>query len=63
MMAHDVPEEDGTDSESEAACEGDCNRLVVDVVTLEAFLAALSDDNPPNERHLTLVRTPRPQIE
>ncbi|QYX56848.1 hypothetical protein K1T73_17755 [Roseovarius sp. SCSIO 43702] len=63
MMAHDASDEDGTGREAETAREADRNSLALDVVTLEAFLAALRADNSPNERHLTLARTSRSQIE
>lgn len=63
MMAQDVPSEAGTDTEAGESRRLDCNHLVVDVVTLEAFLAALRENKPPNDRLLTLIRTPPPWIE
>ena len=57
-MAQDVPDEAGTDSAAGAAGQLDHNHMVVDVVSLKAFLAVLKDATPPKERHLVLVRSP-----
>jgi hypothetical protein len=58
MMTNDVPHEPGTDGAAEAESQLDCNRLDVDVVTLEAFLAALREYNPSNDRVVNFQRTP-----
>jgi hypothetical protein len=62
-MAQDVSGEAGAEGEAGAAGQLDCSRLVVDIVPLKAFLAALNGGTPPNKRSLTLVRTPPPSTE
>ena len=57
-MAQDVPDEAGTDSAAGVAGQHDDNHMVVDVVSLKAFLAVLKDATPPKERPLVLVRSP-----
>ena len=56
-MAQDVPDEAGTDSAAGAAGQDDRTRLVMDVISLKAFLAVLKDATPPRERPLALVRS------
>jgi len=63
MMADDVPDEAGTENKADEPCQFDGKPIVLDVVTLEAFLAALRQYKPPNERLLTLVRTPAPETD
>ena len=63
MIAQDVPDADGPESEVGAADRLDRNHVVVDVVSLKAFLAALKEDTPPKERLVALVRTPPPLTE
>ena len=55
-MAQDVPDEAEPDSEAGAAGQLDRGHLVVDVVSLKAFLAALKEATPPEKRPLALVR-------
>lgn len=68
MMTQDDPEEPDTDSEadSEAAAgvPEDGTKVVIDVVTREAFLDALKQTTPPEDGGVVpLVRKPGPRAE
>ena len=68
MMTQDDPDDteadNGADSEAAAVTPEDCTKVVIDVVTREAFLDALKQATPPEDGVVVpLIRKPGSRTE
>ncbi|SLN61570.1 hypothetical protein ROG8370_02837 [Roseovarius gaetbuli] len=66
MMTQDDPRDTGSDAEADSEAASvtpeDCTRVVIDVVTREAFLEALKRATPPEDGFVVpLIRKPGPR--
>ncbi|MGX0879432.1 hypothetical protein ACSSV4_004141 [Roseovarius sp. MBR-154] len=58
MMMQDIPEDPDDDSEAVPAVPLEDADLTIDVVKVDAFLDALKQASPPEDRVVPLIRKP-----